>query len=595
MIKTRHKALNRRSPRFATALIFCGLLTACESTSEPLDFATQNGRPVMLAAADNSGRVSYQVARSPYGHYLAARFADRQRDLSMAADFMLRALELDPDNLQILGRSFALVAGDGRMPEAFELARRLVAVRPEHGTARLMLAVEAVSRGGYEEADDLIAGMASDGLGRVIAAIAGSWIALGNGESDLALSRLDWLATLQGFEAVYRLQTALVQDVAGRQEAALAAYDQALTAAGRPWLRLVVLAGNAFERAGQTEKAASIYGEIINRSPDTTFFETVLADLKAGRVPPPVVPDVNAGLAESLFNLASFLGQERSEEMALIYTQAALHLKPDLEAAMVLKGEIHQDQGRGTSAIQAYEGIPKGSPFYWSVQLRIADELGRQGQIDTAIDKLEALARIRSNRYEPLFQIGNMLRSEERFEEAVDAYDRAVKRIGEPQQRHWSILYFRGIALERTDNWRRAEADFLKALEFEPEQPYVMNYLAYSWVEKKTNLERAKVMLARAVELRPDDGYIVDSLGWVHYRVGEYEKAVKHLERAVELRPVDPVINDHLGDAYWRVGREAEARFQWRRALSFDPEDDQISTIESKLERGLSGEDLSNI
>ena len=147
--------------------------------------------------------------------------------------------------------------------------------------------------------------------------------------------------------------------------------------------------------------------------------------------------------------------------------------------------------------------------------------------------------------------------------------------------------YFRGIALERSGQWARAEKDLLTALDLQPEEPYVMNYLAYSWVEQKTNLDEARQMLIRAVELRENDGYIVDSLGWVYYRLADYDNAVIQLERAVELRPQDPVINDHLGDAYWKVGRHQEARFQWRRALSLKPEADSVPTIEAKIERGL--------
>ncbi|MEO1065674.1 MAG: tetratricopeptide repeat protein, partial [Actinomycetota bacterium] len=175
-------------------------------------------------------------------------------------------------------------------------------------------------------------------------------------------------------------------------------------------------------------------------------------------------------------------------------------------------------------------------------------------------------------------QIGNLLRGRERFVEAAEAYDRALDRIGEDlDQRHWSLLYARGIALERSKQWPRAETDFLRALELEPEQPYVLNYLGYSWVEQGVNIDRAREMIERAVEQRPNDGYIVDSLGWVFYRLGQYEDAVVNLERAVELRPQDPTINDHLGDAYWKVGRYAEARFQWSRALSLDPEEKDIS------------------
>lgn len=572
-----------------------GLLAACESLPETANVGQAVDQPVLLAAAEGAETGGYLLARSPYGHYLAGRHADRQRDLSLAADFMLRALELDPDNLQILARAFALAAGDGRHVEAVDLAKRLIEVRPDHATARLVLAIDAMLRGDYPDAEAQVAAMPADGLAQVVASIAGAWIALGDGKKQLALERVNALAELNGFKAIYHLQMGLLLDVAGDSAAAEADYDQAREASGRPWLRLAVLAGNAYERLGRLEKAEETYREVLSRSPETTFFDPMLARLSKGERPEAEVADPNAGLAESLFNLGSLLGQERSEDMALIYTHLALRLRPVFDAAKVLKGEVLQQQERGAEAIAAYEAIGEDSPYYWSVQLRIAEELGRQERVDDAVARFDDLAARKPDHFEPLYYMGNLLRTQERFEEAVVAYDRALERIGEPQARHWSVLYFRGIALERTDAWDRAEADFLKALEFEPEQPYVMNYLAYSWVEKRMNLEEAKRMLNRAVELRPDDGYIVDSLGWVYYRIGEYENAVKYLERAVELRPHDPVINDHLGDAYWKVGRKSEARFQWRRALSFEPEEDLVPTIESKLDIGLQSADKQNI
>ncbi len=578
------------APVFAASL-----LAGCESHSESASVGQRSDEPVLLAAADGAETSGYRLARSPYGHFLAGRHADRQRDLSLATDFMLRALELDPDNLQILARAFALAAGDGRDVEAVDLAKRLIQVRPDHATARLVLTVDAMLRSDYPEAEVQIGAMPSEGLSQVVASIAGAWVALGDDKKQLALERVNTLAQVNGFEAVYHLQMGLLLDVAGDTAAAEADYDRAREASGRPWLRLAVLSGNAYERLGHTEKAEEAYREVLSRSPETTFFDAMLARVSQGDKPKPEVADPDAGFAESLFSLGSLLGQERSEDMALIYTHLALRLRPSFDAAQVLKGEILQQQGRGAESVAAYERVGEDSPYYWSVQLRIAEEFGRQKRIDDAVARFDDLAARQPEHFEPLYYMGNLLRTQERFEEAVKAYDRALERIGEPQARHWSVLYFRGIALERIDAWDRAEADFLKALEFEPEQPYVMNYLAYSWVEKKMNLDRAKGMLYRAVELRPDDGYIVDSLGWVYYRVGEYENAVKYLERAVELRPHDPVINDHLGDAYWKVGRKSEARFQWRRALSFEPEAELVPTIESKLDTGLQNADKQNI
>jgi Flp pilus assembly protein TadD len=212
------------------------------------------------------------------------------------------------------------------------------------------------------------------------------------------------------------------------------------------------------------------------------------------------------------------------------------------------------------------------------------------GDAERSLAELDRLAAERPESYEPLSRKGDLLRVEERFAEAVEAYDGAVERLerqGEIEPRHWSLLYFRGIALERSDQWERAEVDFKHALGLQPDQPYVMNYLAYSWVEKKQNLDEAEAMLVRAVKLRPRDGYIVDSLGWVYYRLGRYNEAVEQLERAVALRPQDPTINDHLGDALWQVGRRNEARFQWHRALSLEPEEDEVPVIEKKIEQGV--------
>jgi Flp pilus assembly protein TadD len=336
--------------------------------------------------------------------------------------------------------------------------------------------------------------------------------------------------------------------------------------------------------------ANQIYARYAQANPDTTLLISLASDTGTGTAPAPILRDYKDGWAEVLFDLAGILSQERADEMALVHAHLALRLKPDLDLAHLLIGEIMEAQDRGDAAIKAYRKIDPAAPLGWAARLRVAEALGRMERTEEAVVELEALAAERPDSFEPLFRVGNLLRMQERFGEAAEAYDRAGARIAQTEPHHWSLFYFRGISLERDGQWKRAEADFLKALDLQPEQPYVMNYLAYSWVEQKVNLDEAQQMLVRAVELRPNDGYIVDSLGWVSYRLGDYENAVAYLERAVELRPQDPVINDHLGDAYWRVGREQEARFQWRRSLSFEPTADQVPLIEAKIEDGLTAQ-----
>jgi Flp pilus assembly protein TadD len=219
--------------------------------------------------------------------------------------------------------------------------------------------------------------------------------------------------------------------------------------------------------------------------------------------------------------------------------------------------------------------------------LRAAENLDDLERTDEAAKTLNAMAEEEPELADSLIRLGDIMRARERFVEAGTAYDRAYKRLGPLQSHHWTLLYARGIVLERTKQWDRAEADFLKALELSPDQPFVLNYLGYSWVDQGRHLDRAKRMIQKAVDLRPNDGYIVDSLGWAYFRLGEFANSVKEMERAVELMPEDPVLNDHLGDALWRVGRKLEARYQWNRVLILQPKDDLRVQIAGKLADGL--------
>jgi tetratricopeptide (TPR) repeat protein len=548
--------------------------------------SAQAASSILLAAAESQGDLM-PLETSVYGDYLAGLVATHARDFGAAADFMIRALDSDPDNLDLLRRAFVLTAAEGRHSESLQLARRLVDLEPANAVALLVLAVDAVVRDQQETARDQLAEQPEHGLSILYGPLLNAWLRVGADDLTGAQAEAAELDGREGFESLYLMHKALLYDVGGDTERAAEAYQDLLGQLDSPSLRFAVLAGNFFERQGQPESVDEIYAKYYLANPDTTLLVTVGAADSGGPAAVPILRSYKDGWAEVLFDLAGILSQERADEMALVHAHLALRLKPDLDLAHLLIGEIMEAQDRNEAAIEAYRRIDPAARLAWASRLRVADALGRLERTEEAVVELESLAAERPDSFEALYRIGNLLRMQERFGEAADAYDRADRRVAKYEQHHWSLFYFRGISLERDGQWQRAEADFLKALELQPEQPYVMNYLAYSWVEQKLHLEEAQQMLVRAVDLRPNDGYIVDSLGWVYYRVGDYEAAVTLLERAVELRPQDPVINDHLGDAYWRVGREQEARFQWRRSLSFKPEADQVPIIDAKIELGL--------
>jgi tetratricopeptide (TPR) repeat protein len=352
-------------------------------------------------------------------------------------------------------------------------------------------------------------------------------------------------------------------------------------------VRLVQAQASLLARQGDMDAALLLVREQVAERPDQPVLESALAELEAGRTLPPPFDSPTGGMADALWGIAQALHQERGGSRAVLYARLALFLKPDLAEATLLIGDVFVDQQNFDAAIDTYEGIDDASPISFAGKLRIASALHQLDRKEQAFELLEGLVAAEPERIQALVQLGNLLRRDEEYEGAESAYSRAIDRLGTPEREDWTLFYARGIAYERTKQWPKAEADFLRALELEPEQPFVLNYLGYSWVDQGMRLDEARDMLDRAVALRPDDGFIVDSVGWVHYRLGEYPQAVESLERAVELEPGDPVINDHLGDAYWRVGRQREARYQWQRALSLEPDEELIETIEQKLRSGL--------
>jgi tetratricopeptide (TPR) repeat protein len=544
----------------------------------------------LAAATDSGGPMQHgEFYHQGYGAYLAGLTARRQRDLGSAAVFMLEALGSDPNNRELLLEAFHLVSAEGRFEDAVALAKRVNEIEPGHALAGLVLTVDALSREDLAAAEAFAAELPEQGVSRIDKPLIAAWIAAGRGDAAAARERLAPLLGESSFATLANLHLALMLDLLGQGDQAEAIFERTLATSETVTLRLTWLVGNFFERRGDRERAQQLYENFTIDNPDSQLLEETLARFESGRTPAPMIADAGQGVAAALFDVASLLAQDLSES-GLIHAHLALVLAPDVEVTRILIGEILQSHGRSEAAIAIYREIPSDSALGWPARLRISEELYNLERLDEAIAELRRLAAERPERFEALYQLGNLLRAEERFAEAAQAYDEAVARLGETRPQHWSLYYYRGITLERSDQWDRAEADFLKALELRPDEPHVMNYLAYSWIEQEMHLERALEMLVQAVELRPNDGYIVDSLGWVYYRLQRYEDAVVQLERAVELRPEDPVINDHLGDAYWRTERAREARVQWRRSLSLEPEEELVPVIEDKLDNGLTPE-----
>ncbi len=316
------------------------------------------------------------------------------------------------------------------------------------------------------------------------------------------------------------------------------------------------------------------------------------SDTKAGAIPM-MVANAQAGAAEALYGLGASLGRRGGEDLGLVYLQLSLHLAPQHELALLSLADLYEAMKKPDMAIKVYDRIPHNSVLYRNAAIQMAADLDALERSEEAQKRLEELIKDDPKDLEATLALGNLLRGHKKFAECGDIYSKAIDLIGTPDKAHWTVFYFRGICYERAKQWQKAEADLKKALALFPDQPHVLNYLGYSWIDQGVNLDQGMEMIRKAVAQRPDDGYIVDSLGWAYYRVGNYEEATKELERAIGLKPEDPTINDHLGDAYWRIGRKLEATFQWNHARDLKPDPEELPKILEKLRVGLPDETSS--
>ena len=573
------------APRFRPAVFALALLPAMIACAGKED---GDG----TARADSSAASVAAPAEPQWslsGALLAGRFAFSSGDDAMAAKLLGLAREAAPGDQMLAVRTLSALIGAGDFEGAVKLAAEIKKQGAKTSLISFVEVVERAKAGDFAGAKAALGGMSDDGVARVAKPFMAGWVELGlTGKLEPALEALSPLSEFNGLGAVVTQHTALMEDHLGRTAQALERMKGAADA-GAGSARFIELYVEFLRRAGEKGEAEAFLD--LYRSANAGIAGAIaepLAERLGEKVEAgPIVKEPAAGLAEVFFDLGSILQSENAEDQAKVFARLALELNPDLDIARLLLGNLMQQRERCADAIAMYRTIPERSIYRWSAEISVAECQQSLEDIDGAIATLQGLVKARPGRTEAVVELGDLFRREKRSAEAVEAYDRVIQGIKEPKAEDWALYYSRGVAHERNKQWDKAEPDFKKALELSPDQPYVLNYLAYTWVERRENLDEALRMLNSAVEQRPEEGFIVDSLGWAYYQLGEFDKAVTYLERAVELQPTDPVLNDHLGDAYWRVGRKNEARFQWHRALSFKPEEDQIAIIQDKIASGL--------
>lgn len=525
------------------------------------------------------------------GPYLAARMAAVENDFTMASRYFVQAVAHDPSDRFLQDSALVSLISAGDIDKAVALAKRISAESEPTELSRLVERTSLAHDGNWDglirSIDDNKRGDAPEA--DLLDGMLRSWALLGAGRAQEALEGFEAMAKLPGVQPMSQYHLALARAMVGDYEGA-----EALLAGNETGGHLLGFTARA-EILAQLERRDEAIAMIdavqgIEAEPQLLALRE---RLKSGEpVPFDVVKTPADGISQVFMTLASALANSPDPEpLSLIHARLATWLSPDTAEARLLMAQLLQDRQQFDLAEPEFEALRRMGQMRPIAELSRIDALSRADRAPEAEKAALALTAAYPDLPQAWIAQGDLLRQQEKFAQAVPAYDKALTLLKDaPPEASWFPLYARGIALERSGQFDRAEEDLLAAIELRPDQASLLNYLGYSWIDRNENLDRALAMINKAVELAPGDGYILDSLAWAYYRLGRYEEAVAPMEQAIGTMSQDPLVNDHLGDIYWKVGRHREAEIQWKRALSLEPSDSgdvDPDRIRAKLDRGL--------
>lgn len=565
-------------------------LAACLVFGSVAGAATPEAKPAEEKAATFGAR----DVKSFAGAFLAARTADVDHDYPTAIALYRKALDFEPANLEIRERLMISLLLNGDFAEGLKEADALKGDTAVERVTKIVRGLDALHSGKYDSAKKILAYEGPNDLDRLTHLLLSGWAEVGAGKGKKAISTISGLKGPAWFKVFTDYHLGAMAIVAGDTSTARQYLNRAVTnneavaTAPDTFMRAVMALARLEASAGNKQKALDAIsvgdGMISNYAP----LKALRQSIEKGETPAQQVTTAAEGAAGVLFSIGGALNRQGAEDMVALYLQISHALDEKSADTLIMLGGIAEKLEQPQRAIAFYQQVPEDSPMRRISELQLGITLSDTGKIDEAKSHLKELIQSDPADIRSYIAYGSVLSEAKDYKEMAANYDKAVEVIGSvPRQSDWSVFFQRGIAYERLKEWPKAEPNFRKALELNPEQAQVLNYLGYSLVDMNLNLDEGLKMIQAAVDARPDDGYIVDSLGWAYYRLGRFDDAVTELEKAIQLRAGDATINDHLGDAYWRVGRKLEAVYQWNRTLISEGEDVNREHVKQKIENGL--------
>ena len=532
-----------------------------------------------------------------FGPFVAATQAQQNSQNTLSAYYYLQALDADPTSRFVADRAFFQLLVSGQIDAAAVLAEKLIEDPSETADdlVRLMYALEAFKRGDWAVARERLNDGFTRGFGFIISPLLLAWSHGAEGDIDAVNRVMAEMAKNKRLEPLVEEHLAYILDYMGETEKAAEHYDIVFAQNGYGALHSAIAYAHMLSRVGRARDAVIFLKTRAAKLGNNRSLLRESRRINNGLPPFQEVATPKGGAGLVFYRLASEFARGSSPEAAIIYFRIASYLTPEVDDIYFVLGELFKEAGNTEGAIKALQSVPENSLLRKQAEMRQIELLRANSQFDEAEKLLRVKLEAEPNDRRLLVSLADLLQQQGQFAESLEFYDKAVLQIRKPVRRDWYVYFARAISYERTGQWQEAEKNLKIALSVYPDEPNTLNYLGYSWIDRGENIDEAKLLIEKAVKARPADGAIQDSLGWVYYLTGEYQKAVSTLEHAVRLEPDDATINDHLGDAYWQVGRKIEARFQWQHALDSDIEDEDRRAIELKLETGLIGPAASKI
>ena len=340
------------------------------------------------------------------------------------------------------------------------------------------------------------------------------------------------------------------------------------------------------------EEAQNILQDSLKQYPKNLILNQLNVDIEQNRKTNNQFDcsEPNQVIAEMLYVVANALAAQSNYVASNFYLNLANYLNPNFQSYTTLYAENFYNIEEFDKAKELYMEIQKqGSVYSWHANKQIAFILIKQGNKQEAVEYLkDKYKKIKSPSLYEIFDFAEFLKNNENYDDSIKYYSQLLSLIDKKHDLYAQVLDGRGIAYERTNQWDKAEVDLLGSLESSPNDAYVINYLAYSWIEKGKNIEKALTMLRKANELRPNDGYIIDSLGWALFKLKRFKEAKNYLELAVQYMASDPVVNDHYADSLWMNNQSLQARYYWNYVLKLEKTEDKLKEeIKQKLLFGL--------